>query len=99
MAPLSSGLTISIHHVGSSLSWDILLALMELIADSSVLHACTHKLLESVIMTINFQSISNDVLYSIVMTNNFNLVNHTKLWLSAALTWNFRKDLVVVTGD
>lgn len=83
MTPLSPGLATSIHHVGSSLSWDILLALMKLIADSCILHACTHKLLESIVVTINFESIGNDVLYTIVMTYDLYFVNHTELWLAA----------------
>ena len=72
---------------------------MKLIADSCILHACTHKLLESIVVTINFESIGNDVLYTIVMTYNLYFVNHTELWLAATWTWNFRKDLVVMTSD
>jgi len=93
---VTSILATTVHHIGI-LSWNILLALVKLIADSSILHACTHKLLESVIMTINFECICNDILNSIVMTNNLNFVNHPELSLTTARY--FRKHLVVVPSD
>ena len=63
------------------LAWNILLALMELITDTCILHLRANKVLESIVMAINFQRISYDVLYAIIMSYNFDLVYYTKLRL------------------
>lgn len=72
---------------------------MKLVANSSILHAWTNELLESIVMAIHFERICYDVLYAVVMSDNFNFVNHTELGLSTAGIWDLRKDFVVVSGD
>jgi hypothetical protein len=86
------------HHV-SVLPWYVLLALMELVANSSILHTCTNKLLESIIMPINFQRICYDVLYPIVMSYNFDFINYTELRLSTAWAWNLWEYFIIVPSD
>ena len=67
-----------------------LLALVELVADSSVVDWTTLDVLESVVVTIYFQIIGNYVLDSIVVTHYFYGVNNSKLA-------SFWENLVVVT--
>ena len=98
MIPIWSALAAATHHVGV-LSRQVLLTLMELVANTRVLDGGANELLESIIMAIDFERICYDVLYAVVVSDDFNFVDHTKLRLSTARAWNLGKDFVVVPSD
>ena len=57
----------------------LLLTIVELVANSCIIHRRTHNCLESVIMPGDFQIVGDDALNSIIVSHNLNLVDHSVL--------------------
>ena len=74
----------------------LLPALMELVANSLIVHLGECNLLKPIVMTLDFQGVRNYCLHPVVMAVNFDTVDHSRL---ACLRRNLGEDLVVVPRD
>ena len=77
-------------------SWLMLMALIELIANSIILHVCIYEMLESIVMTVHLERIWNNMFYTIIVASDFNLINNSILARTTMAWWYFWKDFVVM---
>ena len=57
----------------------LLLTIVELVANSCIIHRRAHNCLESVIMPCDFQIVGDNAFNSIVVAHDLNLVDHSVL--------------------
>ena len=72
--PVSVGIILS-----SLLMSLLLLAIVELVSNTIVLHARANYMLKPIVVPLNFKCVCNDGLYSIVVTHHLHLIDNTKL--------------------
>lgn len=79
--------------------WWLLLARVELIANSTVLHTRANDVRKSIVVAMNLQRIRNDRLNSVVVPHHFHLLYHAERRVSRTWRVTLRKNFVIVSGD
>ena len=73
--------------------------MVELVADSIVLHTGADDVLKAIVVTLDFESARDDGLHPVVVAHDLNLVNDSVLTWTGAGRAALGKDLVVVARD